>query len=202
MTIGLYVYKRTKTNNDNYSAEEVKEGENMINENTESKEEKENEKILVHVVGNVKNQGIVTLKNGDRIADAIKAAGGETEEADLNKLNLAYILQDGDKLYVPGKNEGNKIEEEKKEYITTESGKTVITESAGENKEEKEKIVNINKAGTDELVTLSGIGESTANKIISYRKENNGFKTKEEIKKVPGIGDAKYEIIKDKITVK
>ena len=96
IVIGLYFYKESK--NDYTYDEELA----ITPENEEITEEK-NEEITIHIIGEVKYPGIVVLKNGQRIVDAIEAAGGETEEADLNKLNLAQILNDGDKVYVPNK---------------------------------------------------------------------------------------------------
>ena len=131
------------------------------------------------------------LESGARIVDAIEAAGGETDEADLTKLNLAYILNDGEKIKVPKKGE------EQQEYITSTSG----LETSEENKTESQKI-NINTANLEELTKLPGIGEATANKIISYRKETGKFKTIEDLKNVPGIGNSKFDNLKDMITIK
>lgn len=195
LTVGIYIYKMSVQDEASYDMEELGL-ENELVENIEELDDSNNE-ILVHVTGAVKDRGIVILKEGDRIIDAIEAAGGETEEADLNKLNLAYVLQDGDKLYVPSLNE----EDENKEYINAESGDNVIIEGAGKTMENENKMININKASKEQLMTLQGIGESTANKIIAYREENGKFNSIEDIKKVPGIGDAKFENIKDSITV-
>ena len=99
-------------------------------------------------------------------------------------------------MYIPSINDAENIE-----YITTESGDNVIMEGSGSMENGKQDIININTADKVELTNLPGIGESTANKIISYREENGKFKNIEEIKNVPGIGDAKFESIKDSITV-
>lgn len=182
-TIGLYFYKNILNENDEEYIDEIDE----TIENTESyKEDEVEEKIMIHITGCVKKQGIVILKPGERIIDAIEIAGGATEEADLNKINLAYELQDGEKIYIPSKED-----EEEKSYI-----------SSNLNTESKNEKVNINKATKEQLQSLSGIGESTANKIIQYRKENGNFNSIDDLKNVPGIGDAKFEVIKDSITVK
>ena len=154
------------------------------------------EKVIVHVIGEVNNPGVVTLDEGARIIDAINAAGGKTEEADLSKVNLAYIVEDGTQIYIPRINENlNEIE-----LMSTEAGQSVIT---NEEKEEngQETKVNINTANKEKLETLPGIGETTAQKIIDYREANGKFKTIEEIKNVSGIGDAKFDNLKDKIVV-
>lgn len=174
-TIGIYIFKQTQENEINYYETE---------ENLETKEKNINQ-ITIHITGEVNNPGIVILDEGARIVDALEAAGGETQNADINKLNLAYVLDDGEKLYIPGKNE------EEKEYITRGNGNQ--TETAK---------VNINTAQIEELSTLPGIGEATANKIIEYRKENGKFEKIEDIKNVSGIGDSKFQNIKEMLKVK
>lgn len=192
-TIATYAYKTFLTNEEEYELEIeneiVQSEERDIEENTE-------DEILIHVTGCVKKQGIVILKENSRIIDAINAAEGETENADLNKVNLAYVLQDGDKLYIPSKNEDNN-----EGYISSDSGNNIIVDEVSKTKPGGSDIVNINTDGKEKLQTLSGIGESTANKIIKYREENGKFKTIDDIKNVPGIGNAKFEKFKDNITV-
>lgn len=174
----------------------------VTNESTNTVEEAEEEEmIVVHVSGEVKEPGIVKLKEGERIADAIEKAGGATDDADLSKLNLAYVLEDGVKVRIPKKNEGENVGE----YVSEESGEEVIQEGSIEAEESTQttsKVVNINKANQEELMTLPGIGESTAQKIIDYRKENGKFQTIEDIKNVSGIGDSKFNQIKSLIKVK
>ena len=173
----------------------------VTNESTNTVEEVEEEMIIVHVSGEVKEPGIVKLKEGERIADAIEKAGGATDDADLSKLNLAYVLEDGVKVRIPKKNEG----ENAGEYVSEESGEEVIQEGSIEAEETTQttnKVVNINRANQEELMTLPGIGEATAQKIIDYRKENGNFQTIEDIKNVSGIGDSKFNQIKSLIKVK
>lgn len=160
------------------------------NQVTEDKEE-----IAVHITGEVKKQGIIYLEKGSRVADAIKKAGGETKDADLSQINLAYILQDGQKIYVPNKNE--KISQ----YITEKSGNNDTEENTTSNSNKEDKKVNINTANQSELDQLPGIGPSIAQKIIEYREENGNFKNIQELQNVKGIGNAKYEEIKDNVTV-
>lgn len=192
-TIGIYIYK----NMINQEKDDIMyEYENANVENI-SIEEEQYDKIMIHIFGCVREEGIVILNEGDRIIDAIEAAGGESEDADLNKINLAYVLKDGERLYIPSKSDN-----ENTEYISSNSGDNIIVEGAGNmNNEEKTSIININTATKEELMSLTGIGESTANKIISYREENGKFNKIEDIKNVPGIGDAKFEAIKDDIKV-
>lgn len=174
-------------------SEEIEEVENETNnENNIDEENEVLEEIVVHVTGEVNKPGIVVLKSNSRIADAINKAGGATKEADLNQINLAYILEDGQKIYIPNKNE--KIDED--EYITEGNGNNI----GNSNSKEGEK-VNINEAMQTELEELPGIGPSLASRIIEYREQNGDFKKIEELQNVKGIGDAKYNDIKDKVTV-
>lgn len=157
-------------------------------------------KIVVHITGAVKKTGILVLPEGARIADAIRAAEGTTKDADLEEVNLAYTLEDGQKLYIPKKQDKTKIEE--KVYITSESGNNVIKDSMSTNtgKGENQK-VNINTATQSQLEELPGIGPSIAARIIEYRQQNGKFQKIEELQNVKGIGDAKFSNVKDYVTV-
>ncbi len=158
--------------------------------------EKENKTIMVDISGEIITPGVVKLPEGSRIIDAITAAGGKTEDADLSKVNLAYILDDGVQLYIPRYNE--KLE---KEIVQTEPGVGIIQEGINTTSKKDSK-VNINIANKEKLATLPGIGEGTAEKIIEYRSKTGKFKTIDEIKKIPGIGESKFKSLKDKITIK
>ncbi len=184
--IGYYILN--KAENSNYIEFDEEE---IINTEEETIEKEENE-IIVHITGEVENEGIVKIEKDSRLADVIEEAGGATNEADLSKINLAYTVKDGQKIYIP-----NVEEDLKEEYITDEAGEGVLPEE-GNIKQEK---VNINTAKQTELETLSGIGPSTALKIINYRNENGEFKQIEDIKNVPGIGESKFENIKEDICV-
>ena len=163
----------------------------VVNEIAEEKE-----KIAVHITGEVKKEGIIYLNQGARIVDAIKEAGGETKQADLSQVNLAYELQDGQKIYIPDKKE--KISQ----YITENSGTNVIIEDSNTSTQKGGSgKVNINTANQSELDRLPGIGPSLAERIIEYREENGNFKNIEDLQNVKGIGDAKFADIKDKVTV-
>lgn len=163
----------------------------IVIDNTESIEEEEviEEKIAIHMTGCVKNPGIIELKEGERIDDAIQLAGGLTEEADLTNVNLAYKVEDGQKIYIPSIHD---IEE-----------KEIIQENQEEifGKENETGKVNINTAKQTELETLPGIGPTIALRIIGYRKENGEFTDIEELKEIEGIGEAKWEQIKDFVEI-
>ena len=195
ITLGVAYYAYIMKTNDEFNVEEQSlEIENTTEENNEAKEEKS--KIIVHVSGAVKNEGIVELEEKARVADAIEAAGGVTEDAYMRNINLASLLEDGMKVYIPTKEEVMQ-KEENSDYII--GSNNIIENNNVESK--KSGKVNINTATKEELDTLPGVGELTANKIISYREENGKFKSIEEIKEVSGIGDSKFEQIKDLIEI-
>ena len=139
------------------------------------------QKIKVHISGEVMNPGVVEIEDGARVIDAINIAGGLTEEADIRMINLAGILEDATKINIPNIND----EEE------------IVIEDV-----EEKVMVNINTANTEELQKINGIGLSTAQKIVQYRKENGKFNSIEDLRNISGIGDSKFEKIKDSIYVK
>lgn len=172
---------------EDYSYLEV-QNEEVIASNIVEEEKKE---IVVHIIGQVVKQGIVKLEEGARVIDAIEAAGGATPEANLAKVNLAYVLEDGSKLYIPSVND-----KEEEEYVVTSNA------SRQNDIENKTLRVNINTATSEELQKLPGIGEAMASRIIIYRKENGKFSKIEDMKNVSGIGEAKFNNIKNYIYVK
>lgn len=176
--------------------EEIKTNDQIENNSNERQLEK-NENIIVHVSGAVNKEGIVELKNNSRIIDAIDKAGGLKDEADITNINLAYIIEDGMKIHIPSK-------EEKESTIIVESNidsGTVEQSNEIKSNNNKKLKININTATKTDLETLPGIGESTALKIIEYRKEKGKFKLIEDIKQVNGIGENKFNKIKELITV-
>ncbi|MBN2148556.1 MAG: ComEA family DNA-binding protein [Anaerolineales bacterium] len=142
--------------------------------------------ILVHVSGAVAEPGLVSLPQGSRVADAINAAGGLLSDAEASAINLAAVLEDGQKLEVPTA-----------QSTSVPSRALEISRIEGDATE----LVNINSASQDELEALPEIGPITAQAIIAHRQANGPFQTIEEIQEVEGIGPATYEKIKDLITV-
>ena len=199
ITLGIAYYTYTIKINDQFNIEEqnLEVEENKIKES--NKIEEETTKIVVHVSGAVRNEGIVELKEKARIADAIEMVGGVTEDAYMKDVNLATILEDGMKIYIPTKEEVEKQRENTNDSVSKDTNLDIYNNSS--NTRKKNNKVNINTASKEELDTLPGIGESTANKIISYREEKGNFKSIEEIKEVSGIGDSKYEQIKNLIEI-
>lgn len=139
--------------------------------------------IFVDIKGTVKNPGVYQMKAGDRVKDALEAAGGLTDEADSQKVNLAKRLEDQMVIVVP------KVGEEAEE----------IPAGATSKEEAKEGKVNINTATVEELKTLKGVGEKKAEAIIEYRKKNGSFQTKEDLMKVRGIGKKLFESFQERI---
>ena len=142
-------------------------------------------KIYVTVAGEVANPDMYEMTTDDRVNDAIKKAGGFTENAYTTNINLAQKLEDGQYIYV----------------LSAEQGKTLENEANPGNENTFQGIVNINTATINELCKLPGIGEKTAEKIIEYREKSGGFETIEELKNIEGIGEVKFNKIKFNITV-
>ena len=174
------------------------------NKNNDKKEKIEDEKenisnkeITVYVSGEVNKSGVVTLKEGDRLAVAVEKLGGTTKKADLNNINLAIRVKDEEHYIIP------KIGEAKQEDLKDVNNTKDIenAEIKNENTAKDSSKININTATLEELDKLPGGGEATANKIISHREENGQFKTIEYIKYVNGIGDKKFEKMKELICV-
>ena len=149
-------------------------------------------KIAVYITGEVKNPGVYYLdEQSARLYNLLDVCGGILEDADIEKLNLAKKLVDSEKIVITKKLEKQNIEEIE-EKIDESEGTYYIDED-----DEK---ININNASKEELMSLNGIGESTANKIIEYRKKNS-FVDIEDIMNVDGIGKSKYENIKNHICI-
>ena len=147
----IFIFKNY-TNKNNYEQLEFNDviSENKIEISNETN--KIDEKIKVHIIGEVNNPGLIELNIGSRIYDAIELAGGLTNEADTSKTNLAYILSDGEKIYIPNFNDED-----------------INTNSSDLNSNKK---ININTANLSELQEIPGVGEATANSIIEYRSKN------------------------------
>ncbi|MEN6316191.1 MAG: helix-hairpin-helix domain-containing protein [Clostridiaceae bacterium] len=179
------------------------------------------EQIKVYVVGCVKEPGIVTLEKGQLIDDAVRLAGGLTEQADAGSINMVYKLEENLMLYIKSKKElepqpQNQVEKTlvkntaangslgKGAVIIKDSGESVEvvgdTED-GENEEGNASRVNINTADEDELDTLPGVGEVTARDIIAFREKNGPFRKIEDIMKVPRIKQSRFDNVKEFITV-
>lgn len=166
-----------------FNREEEYEYVNIVQDTSNLNEEntKETETIKVHILGEVRYNGILELEVGSRVADAIEKAGGVTESADVSKVNLAYILEDGEKIYIPN------VNDEDTDFLISETSSQKI---------------NINTADEEELENIPGVGPSLAKSIIDYRKENGRFTSIEDIKNVSGVGESKYKKMEEYIKIK
>ncbi len=150
------------------------------------------ETIPIHIMGEVKQPGVYYMNEGDIVEEVIQRAGGLTDLADLFYINLAESITSNQKIYIPSKEEVNQSFEQYKDLI-------VQTTSSSS----QEKImININKAGEEELLQLNGIGPSKAAAIIQYRNEYGEFSNIEDLMLVPGIKENSFEKIKDQITIR
>lgn len=188
---------------------EINEDIDITNTNEENTTEEQNttnseisSKIIIYITGQVRKEGVYELDENSRITDAIEMAGGLKEEANIENINLAEILEDGTKICIPNKKENNK-QTENINLIQKNTGNTteISKKNNTENKQNQNTKININTATQTELETLPGIGPSTALKIVNYRKDNGKFKNIEDIKNVSGIGDSKFNNIKNLIKV-
>ncbi|NLA70538.1 MAG: hypothetical protein GX852_05860 [Clostridiales bacterium] len=138
----------------------------------------------VDISGGVKSPGIYEVDSETRLFDVIKLAGGLADDADIDQINQAEFIKDGQKIIIPTKNEN-------------EAEGSSLDEGSSSN---SDGTVNINSASKDELKTIAGVGDVIAERIIDYRKGSR-FNSIEDIKNVKGIGDATYEKMKDSITI-
>lgn len=141
------------------------------------------ETVRCHVVGAVHAPGVYTLPSGALAQDAIEAAGGATEDADLERLNLAAPVQDHEQIIVPRRSSDLSPE------LPSRTG------------ESNSQLVNINTADDEALQTLPGIGPTLAERIIEYRTAHGLFQTVDELIQVKGIGETKLEQLRPLITV-
>ena len=177
-------------------------------ENKEQKDDNSKEQIVngggifVHIDGYINNPGVYEIKENDRIKTLIDKAGGFKEGYSIKNINLAAKLSDGDKIYIPSVSEEKNSENNNNININSSGkGQNVKTDRNNVSVIKNNSKININTANISELKQITGIGESTANKIIDYRENVGKFKKIEDIKEVKGIGDTKYESLKNKITI-
>jgi competence protein ComEA len=137
-------------------------------------------RLAVHVAGAVNQPGVYRMAEGERVDDALRAAGGPKPDADLDAVNLAARVRDGDKVLIPSKN--------------AVAGAGASGGGAGAR-------VNLNTASEAELDALPGIGPSLAQRILSYRQEHGGFRLVKDLGKVPGIGPRKLADLQERVTV-
>ena len=193
-----------KEENADDSLEEASDALADNTEKTENIETNDSQSFVVYVSGYVNNPGVYELSAGSRVIDAIDAAGGYSKEAYDNYLNLASLISDGQMIYVPSEEEVESGSIERGVASGADgSGVGGVTGGNGGgnggNSSGSGALVNINQASKEELMTLPGIGESKADKIIAYREANGRFNSPEGIMEISGIKDGLYNKIKDKI---
>lgn len=190
--------------------------ESKITESTSSNgQEKESPMVTVYVCGAVKNPDVYTLFESCRMIDAVDAAGGFENDAGYEYLNLAEKITDGQKIYIPTAKEvedalssgldlyGSVVNiTTNSPGITTADGRGSADNSGGTNGTNASGLVDINSADKATLMTLPGIGESKADKIIAYREENGRFSSIEDIMLVGGIKEGLFNKVKDRICAK
>lgn len=179
-----FILENPKEHTDN---EKQTEGNKDIKEGkSDSEKEKSTENIFVYVCGAVQKLGVYEFLPGQRICDAIAAAGGLSEQAAGDSLNQAEVLSDGQMLRV----------------LTTEEAAAATVQPGQETAESsRDGRVDINTADASALMSLPGIGQSKADAIIAYRNEHGAFKAPEELMNISGIKEGVYQKIKDSIKV-
>ncbi len=138
--------------------------------------------VIVDVAGAVNNPGVYSLPAQSRVIDALRAAGNGVTGSDLSELNLARVVKDGEQIYV-------------NPTVRTVNGKRIIKKVIPRGP------ININRASAKEFDGLAGIGPVIAKRIVEYRRVNGPFMTIEDLQKVSGIGSAKFEEFKSKVSV-
>ena len=203
-TIYFYEPKKEKK----ISSLKVKKTSNPIKEDTLN--QKENKKYMVDIKGELQTPGIYELESSSRVIDVINEAGGLTENADTTVINLSKKISDEMVIIIYSKwqvehwketkEQGKYLQEQCISQKEEQAKNDACIDDTEENTNSTPSIININTATKEELMTLTGIGESKAEAIISYR-EKTAFTKIEDIKNVSGIGDSIYEDIKNNITV-
>ncbi len=166
--------------------------DNKVENNKETHDDLINQDKKVYISGEIKNSGVYDINDGDRLDDIVKRAGGLTEKADINSINLAMRLEDQMKIYIPNIDEN--------QNINNGSTNLAIGQISNDSTNLQKNKININSASKEELMTLPNVGEKRAQAILDYRQENR-FEKIEDIKNVSGIGDKYFEAMKDLITV-
>ena len=173
------------------SLEEQQDTETVYNVESETQNEKPEQEekplqewIYVDVCGAVRNPGVYRIETGSRVFQVLEQAGGCTEEASLETVNQADLLTDGQKIRIYTKEEAGQMEKKLQEEDPLLDDR-----------------VDINRAGKEELMTLTGVGETRAQAILAYRETHGSFSSVEELMQVEGIKEKTYEKLKDQIRI-
>jgi competence protein ComEA len=171
VAFGVYVFS-SGTGKDNTVTFEKSSGSGEVRQAVEAP------KIYVHVAGSVRAPGIYQLDSGTRVYDAVLAAGGFTAKANQSSVNMARALTDGEQLVVSSESNGASFE-----------GPTSSS------------LISLNQASASQLEDLPGVGPALAGRIVDWRSANGGFKAKEDLLNVAGIGDKLFASFKDLVTL-
>lgn len=189
---GGVVIDRGVTEASQHDGASTKEGDAQEEQGEET--DSEDIRCFVHVDGAVGAPGVVELTGSDlRVYDAVKAAGGLLDDADTTSVNLAEPLVDGAKIHIPSEGEAGE------QPGPAANGQAVTSGATGAGAATV--LVNINSATSEELQSLSGVGEATAAAIIRDREQNGPYATPEDLMRVSGIGEKKFAKVKDQICV-
>lgn len=171
----------------------------------QDKAKNKNGKIVVYISGAVSSPGVISIGADKRLDDAIKMVGGLAKDADINRVNLAMNLEDSQHYIIPYK--GQDVEADKalspgQGGSGSQVSGSQIGQGQANNQETNSGKININMADEKSLESIPGVGPATAKKIVDYRTKQGKFNAIEDIKNVSGIGDKKFESMKDFISVK
>ena len=158
-----------------------------------SEENTEDAAVCVYLCGAVENEDVYSVPAGSRVNDVVVLAGGLSEDAAAQYINLARVVSDGERIYIPY--EGDISDDMSERLIQTHDITEGSVDVIGKG------LININSADKNELMTLPGIGEKKAEDIIRYREDNGGFKSVEDLMNVDGIKEGTFQKLKDKITI-
>lgn len=197
--------KKTEETEGSEGQDNKSEGENLEDKDSNEGQEKteENSTICVYICGAVVNEGVYEVPAGSRVSDVLDKAGGYSEEALHGYVNLARTLEDGERVYIPDKQELESLGILEGDGSSSGSGDSSGSGGASGASADgsNETLVNINTADSETLQTLPGIGEKKAADIIAYREEHGAFSSTEDLKNISGIGDSTFEKLSPHITV-
>lgn len=202
INFGKTEYVVSPKENKYISKEESDSMEEISVEDEDLNIENENSEIVVFISGEVSTCGVVKMESNSRLVDAVEKLGGLTQNADMNRVNLAIKLEDGAHYIIPSVyNNESQVVDNKANSNDSEECITQDSHNDSDSRKSTSSKIDINKASESELKSLTGIGDVTASRIIEYRSQNGKFKTIDEIKMVKGIGEKKFESIKNDIKV-
>lgn len=181
------------------STKKISSKSETVNEEKNQDEKAERKNIVVEIKGEVVKPNVYTLAENSRVNDIIEKAGGLTSEANINNINRASLLSDGECIVI--RNINDKDADVQEENLNSKVNTLSQGGNVASNGDSININININTASKDELKTLSGIGDTKAEAIIEYRDSNGGFKSIDELKNVSGIGEGTLNKIREKINI-